>query len=45
VLEDVRMSGDVEETRPQGEQREGGVFTPEREELPPELEEEPAEEV
>jgi len=45
VLEDVRMSGDVEEARPAGEQREGGPFRPEGEEIPPELEEEPAEEV
>jgi small subunit ribosomal protein S6 len=45
VLEDVRMSGDVEETRPQGEGREGGGgFRPEGEEIPPELEEAPEEE-
>src|SRR5437868_3602071 len=40
VLEDVRMSGDVEEARPPGEVREGGVvFRPEGEEplLPPEV--------
>lgn len=43
VLEDVKMGGDVEEARPQGDAREGG-FRPEGEELPPELEEEPAEE-
>jgi len=45
VLEDVRMSGDVEETRPQGDAREaGGSFRPEGEEIPPELEEAPEEE-
>ncbi|HEY8208071.1 MAG TPA: 30S ribosomal protein S6 [Myxococcaceae bacterium] len=54
VLEDVKMSGDVEEARPQGDAREGasagvgvggGVgFRPEGEELPPELEEAPEEE-
>jgi small subunit ribosomal protein S6 len=45
VLEDVRMSGDVEETRPQGEGREAGAgFRSEAEELPPELEEAPEEE-
>ena len=46
VLEDVKMSGDVEETRPQGEAREGGVgFRPEGEEIPPEIEDVPEEEV
>ncbi|HVE84250.1 MAG TPA: 30S ribosomal protein S6 [Myxococcales bacterium] len=45
VLEDVRMSGDVEEARPPGEPREGAPFRPEGEELlPPELEEESPEE-
>ena len=44
VLEDVRMSGDVDETRPQGEAREGGGFRPEGEDVPPEVEEESAEE-
>jgi len=46
VLEDVRMSGDVEEAKPQGEAREGvgPVFRPEGEELPPELLEEAPEE-
>ncbi|HYV47133.1 MAG TPA: 30S ribosomal protein S6 [Myxococcaceae bacterium] len=48
VLEDVKMSGDVEEARPQGDAREagggGGSFRPEGEELPPELEEAPEEE-
>lgn len=46
VLEDVRMSGDVEEARPQGEgPREGVVpFRPEGEEITPELEETPEEE-
>ena len=47
VLEDVRMSGDVEETKPPDGAREpGAIFaTPEREEVvPPELEEPPEEE-
>lgn len=48
VLDDVRMSGDVEEARPQGEGREAaavGGFRPEGEFVPPELEEAPEEEV
>lgn len=46
VLEDVRMSGDVEEARPQGDAREGGGgFRPEGDpEIPPELDEAPEEE-
>lgn len=44
VLEDVRMSGDVDEARPGVPEREPAGFRTESEELPPELEEEPGEE-
>lgn len=45
VQEDVKMAGDVEEARPGVPEREGVAFRPEVEEVPADIEEEPAEEV